>query len=154
MGRLRDWLSKVRDKWRWANTFYEHQFRVALNKGGFEVFYRDDKSPVARVEWNEVRAIRTYKIDAWAYDTICLAFQVEADYWIEVGESFIGSSDVFKEVARRFPLSDENWYQTVMFPVFAPYNTLLWRRASEDGEISDGMNRVLVHIRSEPQTKY
>lgn len=147
MARLRDWFARVRDDWRWRRVFPEHQYRVACGDTAFQVYYRNRLDAVARVGWSDIRAIRTYKIDVFAYDVICLSFQVAADHWVEIGESFIGAGELFEQVSRRFPLVDADWYQHVMFPAFAPNDALLWRRLDEDGISNEELFRDLVHLR-------
>lgn len=66
MKRFPNWISRSRERFRWSGTFYEHQFCVALHENGFEIYYRDGEPPVARVDGNEVRAIRTYKLDVYS----------------------------------------------------------------------------------------
>ena len=150
MARLRDWFARVRDDWRWRRVFPEHQYRVTCDDAAFHVFYRNRPVAVAQVAWSDIRAIRAYKIDVFAYDVICLAFQVSADHWVEIGEAFIGAGELFEQVSLRFPLADADWYQHVMLPVFAQNDALLWRRTDEDGISTEDLYRDLVHLRPKP----
>lgn len=106
--------------------------RLDSDSSGFTIFPAKGES--FRVRWEEVREIRTYKIDLFSYDEICLGFEVTGvgttegeTQWIEVTESDQGFRSLAEEMKRRFPAIPSDWYSEVMFPAFAPCEAVLYR---------------------------
>ena len=93
----------------------------------------DDKGFSVRgceVRWDAIRAIATYKRDLFIYDDICLAFQMEAELWVEVSEEEPHFQLLVREVERRFPGVPEDWFTAVMHPAFEPNYSVLWRKGA------------------------
>lgn len=106
--------------------------RLDSDSSGFTI--SPPKGDSIRVRWEEVREIRTYKIDLFSYDEICLCFEVagvgttdDGTLWIEVTESEQGFRSLAEEMKRRFPAIPSDWYSEVMFPAFAPCEAVLYR---------------------------
>ncbi|MEM7677894.1 MAG: hypothetical protein AAF449_18000 [Myxococcota bacterium] len=75
--------------------------------------------------WSDVDEIRTYKVDCFAYDDICLGFRV-GDYWYEVSEEDGIFRSVVETIEQRFLGIPSNWYREVMLPAFETNDRLLW----------------------------
>lgn len=106
--------------------------RLDSDSSGFTI--SPTKGDSIRVRWEEVREIRTYKIDLFSYDEICLCFEVAGvgttdggTLWIEVGESDQGFCLLTDHMERRFPAIPSDWYREVMCPAFAPCEAVLYR---------------------------
>jgi len=81
-------VKSVIEKWKERNE-QKHRgtsFRVGLTEQGFDVFEQDCSEPTETVRWDALRSIRSYKRDVFAYDIICLAFEIEADSWVEISD--------------------------------------------------------------------
>jgi hypothetical protein len=100
--------------------------RLVLDEGGFHLV--KDEHRKAAVTWDDVRTIHTYKRDFFAYDMICLAFEVAEGEWVEIWESMVDFELVDKEMCERFPGVPRDWFGQVMQPPFAPNDRVLWRR--------------------------
>ncbi len=100
--------------------------RLALRDEGFDVFEPDREDPVASVIWRDVRSIRTYKWDVFAYDIICLAFESNKGSWAVITEKDEGFAAVRQEMEARFPEIPDTWFWDVAVPAFATNNTLLY----------------------------
>jgi hypothetical protein len=81
----------------------------------------------ARVVWNDVREVVTFKRDLLTYDDICLAFRVD-DGWVVISEDAEGWSALTSALVHRFPTIAPDWYQTVMLPPFATCYRVLFAR--------------------------
>ena len=106
--------------------------RLDSDSSGFTI--SPPKGDSIRVRWEEVREIRTYKIDLFSYDEICLCFEVAGvgtteggTLWIEVGESDQGFRLLADQMERRFPAVPSDWYSEVMCPAFAACEAVLYR---------------------------
>lgn len=94
--------------------------------GGFTM--QRPGGPIAHtILWEEVQEIRTYKVDLFAYDEICLAFQTPAG-WHEIEESDAGFMEVAKRMEAAFLELPRNWYSAVAVPAFEPCEAVLYRR--------------------------
>lgn len=106
--------------------------RLDSDSSGFTL--SPPKGESIHVRWDEVREIRTYKIDLLSYDEICLCFEVAGTgtteggtLWIEVTESDQGFRLLTDHMERRFPAIPSDWYSEVMFPAFATCEAVLYR---------------------------
>lgn len=90
-----------------------------------------DGPHVARVWWDEVREIVTFKRDLFSFDMICLAFRLSNDEWVEVWEDDPGFPAMTAHLPARFPTIPADWYQQVMFPPFETCERVLWRCPAE-----------------------
>ncbi|MDQ3440101.1 MAG: hypothetical protein M3478_07095 [Planctomycetota bacterium] len=93
---------------------------ILLDGNGFSVRGR-------AVNWAAVQAIATYKRDLFIHDDVCLAFQTDADTWVEVSEDEPGFKLLIAEVERRYPEVPRDWFAEVMLPPFAANYRVLWR---------------------------
>jgi len=89
------------------------------------IYTWSDGRPRQDFKWAEVSEIRTYKVDCFAYDDICLSFNVDG-LWFEVSEQ----DDIFRTVVeiveQRFPGIPHDWYREVMLPAFETNDRVLW----------------------------
>lgn len=88
-----------------------------------------DDHTTQRVGWQEIERIFTYKVDCFAYDTIWLAFQRQANETdLHVPEDAAGFQDLMSAMAKHFPSIAPEWYGDVMLPPFAANFTMLFDR--------------------------
>lgn len=110
------------------------EVRYAANRDGFSILETETGTLVTAVSWEDVRAIRGYKRDFFAYDMICLGFQLADTSWIEIWEESDGFLQVSEAVQEVYPDIPDKWYDNVMMPPFATNDTLLYRQSQEWGE--------------------
>lgn len=120
-----------RGKLRWLDG---KKIRCIANGDSFSILQVDTAALIARVRWDDVRAIRTYKRDLFCYDMICLGFQLPDKSWIELWEESDGFLDVAERMRDHFPSVPEKWYSDVMMPPFVTSDTFLYRRDDQNGE--------------------
>lgn len=99
----------------------------ALNDTGLTVTWSDGR-PQQGFKWADVSEVRTYKVDCFAYDDICLAFIADG-LWYEVSEQDDIFPSVMKIIEQRFPDIPEDWYAEVMLPAFKTNERVLWSAA-------------------------
>jgi hypothetical protein len=99
---------------------------LEMTDDGF-ITYRDDGF-VEKVYWQEIKAIYTYKVDCYGYDTIWLAFEREEKEEVQVPEDAKPFGDFMTAVNQAFPNLNARWYFDVMLPVFAENLTVLFER--------------------------
>lgn len=100
--------------------------RLILNEGGFYLL-KDDKREFA-IRWADIRTIRTFKRDMFAYDMICLAFEIGEDEWVEIWESMVDFTRITEKMHAEFPTIPEDWHSVVMLPAFETNDRILWNR--------------------------
>lgn len=107
--------------------------RVAASASGFDAFACGGAMP-ARVAWEEVERVFTYKLDCFTYDTIWLAFEVRGrESPLHVSEEAEGFDELLAATNRAFPSINPEWYFDVMTPAFAPNFTVLYERTPSAG---------------------
>jgi hypothetical protein len=125
----------ILDEWNIAtlNSLDGKSVRCIIIEGGFVI--SDTMSGTGRttIQWDDVRAVRAFKRDLFAYDMICLAFQLPDKSWVEICERSEGFVAVMEEMGRILPGISENWYYEIMIPAFATMDTLLYRQDDEHG---------------------
>ncbi|MBA4388876.1 MAG: hypothetical protein C0404_12910 [Verrucomicrobia bacterium] len=79
--------------------------------------------------WDAVTAVKTYKLDLFSVDCICLAFET-SDGWIEVNEDMKPFGPFLEALERHLPgfPPQKDWWQQVMLPAFAPNERELWKK--------------------------
>jgi hypothetical protein len=91
---------------------------------------RKGTSMVAWMRWIDIRLVRAFKVDCYAYDSIY--FSVES---VAEGAVFVVHEDhwQFKELVgafeARLPKFDREWFMKVAFPAFETCDTVLYRAA-------------------------
>lgn len=99
--------------------------------GGFSLCERG--ALVARVTWAEVVQITAYKADLLTFDTVAIRFDIESmRRSITITEEVQGFETIRKELAVAFPTIDANWYGRAVQPPFAPNETILFRRPTNE----------------------
>jgi hypothetical protein len=83
--------------------------------------------PVSSFRWSEVQRVVGYKADIFAYDLICIAFEL-SDRAVEIHEEMEGYNAVVAELPARFPGMTEDWWSSVAFPAFATNLTPIWQK--------------------------
>ena len=106
--------------------------RLDSDASGFTIVPAKGES--LRVRWDDVREIRTYKLDLWCYDEICVGLRLADDgttsgegQWVEVTETDKGFRPFCECMERRFPAIPSGWDWTVDMPPFAPCEAVLYR---------------------------
>ena len=107
---------------------------IRLVDDGFERQQPRKPETVQRVHWSDVRRIQTYKRDLFAYDMICLAFEIGDDKWVEIWERDDGFVGVAEAMRTRFPTIPEDWYNKVMVPAFETNLRDPYRRSGHASE--------------------
>ncbi len=106
---------------------------IRLGDEGFEVL--NEGESVLRVHWADVRGIAAFKRDQFTVDQICLAFRDSAsDSWAVVGEDVYGFDGLVREIKRRYPDGDAEWWGKTAMPPFATCWTVIWGDAAEQAE--------------------
>jgi len=104
---------------------------IRLSAEGFSVVPQDQRAGASVLHWADVTRIRTYKIDLFTVDCICLLFERSNGEAIEVLEEWDGFAALTDVLRERFPLVPADWYATVMQPPFERNEALLYERPSE-----------------------
>lgn len=81
-----------------------------------------------RVRWSAVVRIRTYKIDLFSVDCICLWFDLDGEPPLEMTEESNGFNGFMDALLEAFPTIPPDWYGTVMQPAFERNEALLFER--------------------------
>lgn len=106
---------------------------IRLGDEGFEVLNEDE--PVLRVRWADVRGIAAFKRDQFTVDQICLGFHDSSDGPLAVvGEDAYGFDGLVREIKRRYPDGDAEWWGKTAWPTFATCWTVIWGDAPEPAE--------------------
>ena len=139
--RVKRWIGRLGE--RRPRYIYREWLRLELTEAGFRALDTRDAGEDGEatlqheVTWADVRAVRTFKRDLFAYDAICVAFQMVGDDdgdWVEIDETNPGFDDVTGRMRERFPTVPDGWYSDVMLPPFATNDALLYARDPGDGE--------------------
>ena len=103
-------------------------FTVEVDGAGLTL--RKGTSMMAWMRWEDIRAVRAFKLDCYAYDSIYFAVESMAE-----GAGFLVNEDhpQFKELVgafeARLPGFDNDWFHKVAFPAFEACETLLYSAA-------------------------
>jgi hypothetical protein len=81
-----------------------------------------------RLRWSAVLGIRTYKIDLFSVDCICLWFDLEGEQPLEMTEESNGFNGLIDALLEAFPTIPRDWYGTVMQPPFERNEAVLFER--------------------------
>lgn len=101
-------------------------FHIVMNGEGVGLFDDNDVA-VWKIRWEEVKEVVAYKDDVFAYDIICVGFRVgDEPYYQCCDEEHKGWDELHRELAERFGVRLEDWWQGVAFPAFARNWTILW----------------------------
>ena len=95
---------------------------IEFDDDGFTVGPRD-------IRWASVVRIRTYKIDLFSVDCICLLFELDDESPLELTEESNGFNRFMDAMLERFPAIPPDWYATVMQPPFERNEAVLFERA-------------------------
>ena len=107
--------------------------RCDLIDDGFIVCDSISGTVRATVRWAEVKAVRAFKRDLFAYDMICRALLMPDKSWVEIWEQSHGFIPVIEKMGQVLPSIPERWYSDIMVPAFATMDTLLYRHDEEYG---------------------
>jgi hypothetical protein len=94
---------------------------IELTEDGFTLGARS-------IRWSAVSRIKTYKIEFFSIDCICLLFELDGEPPLEVTEESNGFSGFMDELIERFPTIPPDWYGTVMQPPFERNEAVLYAR--------------------------
>ena len=121
--------------------------RVTTSDDGFEGFTGDGK--VETVKWSEVEKICTYKVDCYAYDLTCLAFERRGhEGALHIREETEGFQDLMSALARVFPDLNPEWCLDVMQPAFAEQLAVLFERPNRSRDLFKQTRREKTMNRS------
>jgi hypothetical protein len=124
----------------WLRPPKSKEFVVVCTPEGFRIELR--RKLLAEVRWDDVLAIRAYKIDLFVVDCICMAFQISESQWVEVREDYLcGDETIYKYAVARFDIPLEQWFSQVSFPAFVPNEMLIWQRDEHCGHWKPPLNR-------------
>ena len=104
-------------------------FTIQLDSEG--VTLRQGASVTAWIRWADIRAVRSFKVDCFAWDLICVAAESRAE-----GGGFLVDEEhpQFDELVGAFEARlagfDGEWFQKVAFPAFETCETVLYRSPS------------------------
>ena len=101
--------------------------KVKVREVGIAI--REGRKVVARVRWDQVIRLETYKRDLDTMDEIILEIvyvDAGAPLTLDVSEDCPGFSDLLDVLPRRFPGVPGDWFQRVRQPPFAPNFTVLY----------------------------
>ena len=110
--------------------------RLVLDEDGFHLL-KGGRCEVG-VRWADVRTIRAYKRDFFAYDMICLAFEVRDGKWVQAWESMVDFPLVREKVHELYPNVPKDWFHEVMHPAFEPNDRILWKQDQRRSRGEDG----------------
>ena len=100
---------------------------IEVRRDGLTV--HQENSTTASMRWEDVLAVRAFKLDCYGYDTIYFAVESTVD-----GAGFLMSEDhiQFKELVSAFEARltgfDREWFNRVAFPAFERCETVLYLR--------------------------
>jgi hypothetical protein len=109
----------------------DEAYQVEFRKEGFRLFRGESRELVATVRRAEVTEVRTYKLDVFSYDVICLLFASQNGTNVEITEGMRGFEAIFNWIERIFSSVPDDWYNTVMIPTFATNERVLYRRGDD-----------------------
>jgi hypothetical protein len=102
---------------------------VTADGDGFTVSI--DGRVLARVVWNNVGRVVTFKLDLGTYDEIVLQFDVrDIAGPVEVSEVYGGFTELRVAMERHLPGIGLDWYPNVMLPAFAENYAVIFQRTS------------------------
>lgn len=91
------------------------------------VVVRDAAGTETAVRWDQVRGIAAYKRDLFTVDEMWLAFRLHGtDEWVHVSEEDEGFDALLKEIERRCPDRNLDWWYQTAVPAFAHCWTIVW----------------------------
>ena len=89
---------------------------------------RKGTSKAVRMRWEEIREIRAFKVDRYAYDSIYLAVESSAkDAPFVVSEEHYQFNELVAAFEARLPTFDREWFKRVAWPAFETCETVLYR---------------------------
>ena len=79
-------------------------------------------------DWNDINRIRTYKVDSFDTDEICILLECADGQAIELGEDHVNNFHMMRDTLDERFSFPEDWWHTVAFPAFARNERVLWER--------------------------
>lgn len=106
---------------------------IRLRAEGFDVV--SDQQHQFGIDWRDVHGIAAYKRDLFSVDEICVGFNDgDPENARFVNESMAGYKELIKEIERRYPDHDANWWSKVAWPAFSACWTVIWGDFPERAE--------------------
>jgi hypothetical protein len=104
-------------------------FMVEVDGDGLTL--RKGASMTAWMRWEDIRAVRAFKVDCYGYDSICFAVESMAECaGFVVDEDHPQFKELVEAFEARLPDFDGHWFQKVAFPAFETCETVLYRAAT------------------------
>lgn len=92
------------------------------------VTLRSGTSMAAWMRWEDIGAVRSFKVDCYAHDLICFAVDsTAAGAGFFVTEEHPQYGELIGACEARLPGFDREWFQRVAFPPFETCETWLYR---------------------------
>jgi len=89
---------------------------------------RKGTSMVAWMRWEDIRAVRAFKVDCYAYDSIYFAVESIAEGAVfVVNEGHWQFKELLGAFEARLPKFDREWFMKVAFPAFQTCERVLYR---------------------------
>lgn len=84
-----------------------------------------------RIPWTHIRRAVAFKRDLYAYDLLCLLFELHPEGVMELDESMGGWKAMIDALPARLPgsLPPDEWLPRVTFPAFKENQLEIYRRA-------------------------
>ena len=93
------------------------------------LFRAGSDAPAWQVRWTRVTEVAAWKLDAWAWDVLCIGFRAPgAAGYIYCDEHQARWDALLEKLDRLFGLKAEDLWQAVILPPFEEKFTILWRR--------------------------
>lgn len=124
---------------RFKSRLFLHGYGSSANNRGLNLSLTsegfrgaDSGGAVFDIYWADVIAIRTYKIDLFTSDTICLAFHTAfRTQGIEICEEDDGFMTVAGAMETLLPGIPSDWYSEVMVPAFERCERVIFVRETK-----------------------
>ena len=84
------------------------------------------------VKWSEVEIIVAFKRDYFAYDCLCVDFQLSDGIHVEADEQMDNFIELMEEAPKRCNgcVTLDGWYSSIVVPAFETKMTVLYRRSA------------------------
>jgi hypothetical protein len=122
--------------WMWLWSRQEKRIAAAASKAPFTIGVHDNGLTVHRensvttsVRWEDILAVRAFKVDCYAYDTIYFAVDSTVESaGFQMSEDHYQFNELVSVFEARLPEFDRNWLKRVAFPPFERCETVLYLR--------------------------
>lgn len=91
---------------------------------------------ISEMNWSEVERVFVYKMDAYTFDVICMAFVSEGGRVVEINEQMRGWKYQIEDLPEFLPgcKSFSEWFMEVAFPAFETNMTEIYKKDVESND--------------------